>query len=199
MIRYRERMAELFNRTLPVAEGARNELAPRPLRLAPDAKSSWLTVHDAIERELAPGGRFAVCKPWASKSAEQCLRIAGVLALVEAPDAQTIDTPTIARAAELALWHVAEAARLAGTAEQCREVRDAEALLTWCHETGRTELHSRDALRFGPTRIRDRDRFLRAMDELEAAGWAVRVEGGKAIGGKHRRNVWVIIADPDGR
>lgn len=199
MIRYRARMAELFNRTLPVAEGARNELAPRPLHLAPDAKTSWLAVHDAIERELAPGGRFATCKPWASKSAEQCLRIAGVLALVEAPDAPTIDAPTIARAAELALWHVAEAARLAGAAEQCREIRDAEALLTWCHETGRTELHSRDALRFGPARIRDRDRFLQAMDELEAAGWAVRVEGGMVIDGKHRRNVWSIATDPDGR
>jgi hypothetical protein len=190
-------MADVFRRALPIKEGERNELAPRGLRLDPAARQAWRVVHDGIERELAPGKKFAVCKPWASKAPEQCLRIAGVLTLVENPDAPTIDTATIERAAELTLWHLNEAARLAGTAELSAEVRDAEALLEWCHATGRGFLHSSDALRLGPSRIRERDRFMQAVGELERAGWAYPVEGGMELDGKHRRNVWRIVREGD--
>ena len=94
--------------------------------------------------------------------------------------------------------HVAahEAARLAGTAELAPETRDAEALLNWCHATGRTRIHSRDALRLGPNRIRERDGFTRAMDVLTAAGWAAPVKGGAVVDGAFRRHVWDIVEAP---
>jgi hypothetical protein len=193
MNHYRARMDELFQRTLPVKEGERNELEPRALRLDPSAHAAWRTVHDSIEQQLAPDKRYAMCKPWASKAAEQCLRIAGVLTLIEDPDAATISAPTIDRAAELALWHLGEAARLAGTAELPTDVRDAEALLNWCHATGRDCLYSTVALNKGPSRIRERSRFMRAIGELEDAGWAEPVDGGMELDGKHRRNVWRVV------
>src|SRR5690606_2765037 len=170
---------------------------PRALRLSADAKAAWVQLHDAVEAGMKPGGQFATVKPWASKTPEQALRIAGVLSLLESTGAQEIDAPTIGRAAELALWHLNEAARLAGTAELSPEVRDAEALLGWCHETGRTLLYSRDALRLGPSRIRERETFTRAMGELERAGWAEPVEGGAVLDGRHRRHVWRIVREGD--
>jgi hypothetical protein len=193
------RISELLRRPLPIAEGERNELAPRVLTLTPDAFDKWQALHNAIESGMALGARFAVCKAWASKAAEQCVRIAGVLALIEEPDAQRIEADTIMRAAELALWHLNEAARLAGTAELSPEVRDAEALLNWCHATGRTLVHSGEVLRLGPARIRERDRFIRAIGELERAGWAFLVNGGLAMDGKHRRNVWQVLPESEGR
>jgi hypothetical protein len=193
IIQYCTCMADRFQRALPIKEGERNELEPRALCLDAAAAEAWRTVHNTIERELAPGKRFAVCKPWASKAPEQCLRIAGVMTLLENPDAQTIDAGTIDHAAELALWHLNEAARLAGTAELSPEVRNAEALLDWCNATGRGLLHSSAALRLGPARIRERDRFMQAMGALERAGWARPVEGGMDLDGKHRRNVWRIV------
>jgi hypothetical protein len=198
LIQYGARLANLLRRPLPIAEGERNVLEPPKLRLSPAAAEMWRTVHDTIEREMAPGARYATCKPWASKSAEQCLRIAGVLTLTENPDAQTIEAGTIERAAELALWHLNEAVRLAGTAELSPEIRNAEAWLGWCHATGRALLHSRDALRLGPARVRDGAAFRQAMVELVRAGWAEPIENGAELDGRHRRNVWRIVPLSEG-
>lgn len=192
MVRYVATLAARHAMPFPIAEGKRNELAPRKLHLSTEAFTVWRGVHDAVEAAMAPGARYATVKPWASKTPEQCLRIAGVLTLIENPDAQTIDAPTVKRAAELALWHLGEAARLAGTAELSAEVRDAEALLEWAHDTGRTMIYSRVALQFGPLRIRERERFNRAMDELTRAGWATPIEGGAFLDGARRRYVWHI-------
>jgi hypothetical protein len=180
---------------LPLADGERQELAPRALRLGADAFAYWRTVHDTVEQQCGLGGRFAQVKPWASKTAEQALRIAGVLTLVETPDAQVIEAGTVERAAELALWHLNEALRLAGTAVLSPEVRDAEALLQWAHATGRRYLHSGEALRLGPARIRDRATFEQAIGELVRANSAYPVEGGMQLDGAHRRKVWRIVAD----
>jgi hypothetical protein len=198
LVHFNARCRDLLHRELPLAEGERNELAPRALRLTPEATAEWQRVHDAVEAAMAPGGRFAVCKPWASKAPEQVLRIAGVLRLIEEPDAATIDVGTIRRATQIALWHLNEAVRLAGTAELSPEVRDAEALLAWCHATRRERLHSSDALQFGPTRIRERKRLMQAMSPLENAGWAHKIEGGAEIDGRHRRHVWKITSLEDG-
>jgi hypothetical protein len=185
------RLGELHRDPLPLAPEERQELQPPRLHLSDAAKSAWVKLHDGIEREMRPGGRFVTVKPWASKTPEQALRIAGVLSLLES--GAVIEADTLARAAELALWHLNEAVRLAGTAELSPEVRNAEALLNWCHDTGRTLLHSRDALRLGPARIRERGTFMRAIEELERAGWAERIKGGMTLDGTHRRNVWRII------
>jgi hypothetical protein len=177
---------------LPLVEGERQELEPRALRLSPEAKRAWIKLHDAIEMAMAPGGQFAIVKPWASKTPEQVLRIAGVLTLVDDANAQSIDAATLERAAELALWHLNEAVRLAGTAELAPEVRNAEALLNWCHTTGRTLLYSTVAMNRGPACIRDQKSFRQAVAELERAGWAWQVEDGAEVDGKHRRHVWRI-------
>lgn len=190
--RMAHRLEALHREPLPLAPGERQELQPRVLRLTVDAKAAWVRLHDAVEAGMKPGGRFATAKSWASKTPEQALRIAGVLSLLESSAVQEIDAGTIGRASELALWHLNEAVRLAGTAELSPEVRDAEALLGWCHETGRTLLYSRAALRLGPSRIREREAFTQAMGELERAGWAEQVEGGATLDGAHRRYVWRI-------
>lgn len=199
MICYRARLKALLRRPLPTAEGQRNELNPRRLILSPDAKALWCDVHDSIERQMAPTGRYAVCKPWASKAAEQCLRIAGVLTLIEDPDAQQIERCVLEHAAELTLWHLNEAVRLAGTATTSSEVRNAEAILSWCHATGRTLLHSGEALRLGPARIRESVAFRRAMEELTRTGWAQPVVGGMELDGRHRRHVWIVLPASEGR
>lgn len=191
LARMASRLGQLHRTPMPLAEGEEQELKPPPLRLSPDAKQAWMQLHDAIEVELRPGGRFTTVQPWANKTPEQALRIAGVLTMVDG-GSFVIEVDTMARAAELALWHLNEAVRLAGTAELSPEIRDAEALLLWCHETGRRHLHSRDALRNGPNRIRDTKRFKQAMTELERTGWAEYVEDGMNLDGAHRQNVWRI-------
>lgn len=198
LIRYRARAADLLARPMQMADGARNELALPLLSLSPDAFQFWEGLHNAIEAAMAPGGRFATVKAWASKTPEQALRIAGVLTLFENADARAIDAATMERAAELALWHLGEAARLAGTAALSPEVRDAEALLAWMHDNRHARVYSTMALNRGPARIREAETFRQAMAELERAGWAVPVEGGAVMDGRHRRHVWDVLPQSAG-
>lgn len=192
MVRYWSRMRALLEREPTVRHGTRNQLEPRDLTLTPEAKAYWTQVQDAIEADMGERGDFASARAWASKAGAQVLRIAGVLTLVEDPDAGVIHRPTIENAATLALYHLGEAVRIVGTSAVPAEVKHAEALLAWCHETRHTLLHSREALRLGPNCIRTRQVFDAAMQELERSGWAMPVEGGAVIDGKHRRRVWAI-------
>ena len=109
-----------------------------------------------------------------------------------------IDAATMERAAELALWHLGEAARLAGTAALSPEVRDAEALLAWAHESRHARVYSTMALNRGPARIREVESFRQAMGELERAGWAMPIEGGAMMDGRHRRHVWDVLPQSSG-
>lgn len=190
--RYWAKVHALLDMDYPLIEGTRNELSPRDLTLAPDAGALWEQFQNATERELADGGQFASARAWASKAGAQVLRIAGVLTLIDNPAAGLIEIKEIERAANLMLWHLGEAVRIIGTAAVPREIKDAEALRDWCHETGRKLLCSADALQYGPGSVRTKRAFDAAITELERAGWADPIEGGAEISGKHRRRVWKI-------
>lgn len=188
LARYWSRMADLLATAPPLRTGTRNELEPRVLSLAPDAKARWVQVANAIEADMA--GDFASAKAWASKGAAQVLRIAGVLTLVEQPEAGVIRLATIERAAQLAMYHLAEAARIVGTAGIPTSVKHAEMLRDWCWEKGFTRIYSTIAMNQGPNAIRTNAAFTAAMQCLERFGWAEFVEGGAKVDGRHRERVW---------
>lgn len=190
--RYWARIHALLDKPYPLAKGTRNELSLPALELAADAYDLWVRVYTAIEHKQREHGEYAPIKPWASKAASQVLRIAGVFALIENPDSRTISVDEVKRAAELVLWHLGEALRIVGTASVPREVRNAEKLRDWCHEAGHKKMYSSVALQSGPGSIRTKANFDAAIAVLEGAGWAVPVEGGAEIHGKHRRRVWLI-------
>ena len=135
-------------------------------------------------------GAYAGIHAWASKGGSQVARIAGVLTLVDDPNAGIIQCDAIERAAKLTMYHLDEAARIVGTASVPAPVRHAELLRDWCRETGRTFLYSSDALTKGPNVIRTKDAFEAAMERLEAAGWAEWIKGGAVLDGKRRAKVW---------
>ena len=198
MQRYTDVLLARFRQALPVADGNRQELTPRALRLSPQAAKGWQEIYATVEAQERTGGRFAHVKGWASKTAEQAARIAGVLTLIEAPEAQVIEADTMERAGELAIWHLMEAERLAGAAELSSEIRDAEALQQWAWATRREHVYSTDALNKGPSRIRDRNRLKAAMTVLESAGWATKVNGGMVLDGRQRQNVWRMLPESEG-
>lgn len=190
LARYWQRMRDLLSAPASLRQGTRNELNPRTLTLAPDAMAYWIEVKDAIEAAML--GDYAGIHAWASKGGSQVARIAGVLTLADDPGAGVIERETIERAATLALYHLDEAARIVGTSSVPAKVRHAELLRGWCWETGRSLLHSRDALRNGPNAIRTADAFNAAVEVLESAGWAAWIEGGAEVDGRHRSKVWRV-------
>jgi hypothetical protein len=54
--RYGERLLDLLERPLPLAEGKANELAPRILRFASEARKLWIAFADSVELQIAPEG-----------------------------------------------------------------------------------------------------------------------------------------------
>jgi len=131
-------------------------------------------------------------RAWAPKAPAQVLRIAGVLTLIEEPDKGVIGIERIDRAAILVSHYLTEAARIVGTHSVPKAIRDAESLLAWCHDAKVRHLHSALALQNGPNAIRSKANFDAAISELERCGWALPVDGGLDIEGKHRRRVWIV-------
>jgi hypothetical protein len=190
MVTYHARLRALLSEPLPLAEGTRNELEPPALRLTPEAKALWIDAHDAIEVRQAPAGEYSTIRPWASKAAEQVLRVAGVFAVIESR--REIGVDLIERACLLVDWHLGEALRLVGTAQVPRDIRDAEAVLTWCHDRRLRLVHSGQLVRCGPASVRTADRLRVVMAVLERHGWATPIEGGAEIDKAHRRHAWRI-------
>jgi hypothetical protein len=190
MAAYHARLRALLAEPLPLAEGTRNELEPPALRMTPEAKALWIEAHDAIEVRQAPGGEYSTIRPWASKAAEQVLRVAGVFAVIEAR--REIGVDLIERACMLIDWHLGEALRLVGTAQVPRDIRDAEAVLSWLHERRLRLVHSGQLVRLGPSCVRTADRLRVVMAVLERHGWATPIEGGAEVEGARRRCAWRI-------
>jgi putative DNA primase/helicase len=190
--RYWQRMRELLAMAPTMRLGNRNELEPRLLSLTSDAKRRWVAIHNVIEEDMADRGASASIRAWASKAPAQVLRIAGVLTLAERPDSNVIDSDQIDRAATLVNHHLAEAVRIVGTNSVPKEVRDAENLLAWCHQNHIPLLHSAAALQLGPSAIRTKQNFDKAINELERCGWMIPMSDGAIIDGKHRRRAWAV-------
>jgi len=190
LARYWRRMRDLLNEAPPLQQGTRNELNPRVLTLTADAMTYWVEVKNDIEAAML--GDYAGIHAWASKGGSQVARIAGVLTLVESPDAGVIQREGIERASALVTYHLDEAARIVGTSSAPASIKHAELLRDWCWATGRSLIYSTDVLHRGPNAIRTADTFTAAVQQLEATGWAARVEGGKVIDGRHRVRVWQI-------
>lgn len=190
LVAYWQRIAQLLGRKPPLAEGTRNELEPKPLRLTPEAKSLWVQIANGIEEKMTAGAQLGDTKAWGSKGAEQILRVAGVLTLIADPDASEVVAATIEHAGELVAWYLGEAVRIIGTASVPAEIRHAEAILGWARERQFSKVHSRQLMQYGPGCVRTGDTLRRAMGVLVRHGYAGELEPGTVIDGRARRTAW---------
>ena len=125
---YDARILSLLRLKMPLALKARNDLEPRTIPLAASALPAWNDYADSVERRLGPGQPLEPIKGFGSKLAEQALRIAAVLTLVEDIGAEEIPAKTFARATVLAEHYAAEALRLFGQGQTDPELERAERL-----------------------------------------------------------------------
>lgn len=187
---FAEIMVKLLRKEPKLRE--RGELEPRTLTLSGPAKQTWIIAYEEIEKNTAPNGPFAQVRPWASKAAEQILRIAGVLAVIG--EAEQIDPTHIKAGAELIAWHMSEVLRLVGTAKVAPEVRAAEAVLEWCHAKETWLVDSKTLLNRGPSCVRGKDTLEPAMALLVSTGHAT-VERDVQVGDRKARRAWRITSN----
>lgn len=139
IVRYWETLAALIRE--PLATDENGALSPRLATIDGAAYEAWARLHDSIEWQLSPEGRFRDVQAFASKAADNAARIATVLAVVEGepnPMPQHIE-----RAGLLMSYYLESMAVRTGEARQDENELKARDLLEWIQAHG-GELHCHD-------------------------------------------------------
>jgi hypothetical protein len=192
--KYVEQVNCLFKRPMPLKEGTRNELQPRPLRLSSGARKLWIEFADSIERQLGPRGDLQPISGFAAKLPEHAARIAGVLSMFENPDAMEIDAGALTSGIVISRHYAAAALRLHGQSRVNADLVNAQMLLEWAQLKSDGGLISLpDIVQTGPNRIRETATARRLVDILVQHRQLKRVTGTAMVHGKGRREVWRVV------
>jgi hypothetical protein len=172
---YGGQMLRLLERSPQMAEGQRNELAPRIIPLSAAALPIWTAFYDHIERRCAPGSDLAPIPDFAGKAAEHAARIAGVLSIVENADCVAISAEAMTNATRLADWYVCEALRLAAQSMTNPATARAQRLLEWLQERYQPPamIEVREIVRRAPAELRQKATADEAVKILADHGWLV--------------------------
>lgn len=190
---FKAKLRTVLEAELPLRDGHRNELQPGLLSLTADAREILTQYYENTEKEQATGGSLAHVRAYASKSAEQAARIAGVLALWENQNAQSIDAKTMVDGVKLAQFYLSEASRLADGAMVSLEIERAEMLRKWLLEAwGETNVLLREIMRKGPNALRESPVAKAAIKLLVEHGWLVALPEGTHVRGSARKEAYAI-------
>jgi Protein of unknown function (DUF3987) len=192
--RYGARILDMLEKPLPLVAGKTNELSPRILQLAPDARKMWTGFADNIEGQIGPDRALAPVRGLANKLPEHAARLAAVLALVSDVEAIEISPDQMEAGIELAQHYAAEALRMFEGNRISPELSLARKLLGWLNGSWKENLISLpDIYQHGPNAIRDKATATKLVKILEDHGWLQRVESGAEVAGSHRPDAWRIV------
>lgn len=189
--RYFGLLMDILEAPLPLAEGTKNELAPRQLPLSSEAKCTWIAFHDHVEKLCGEGRELHPVKGLAAKAAEHAARLAGVLTLVSDIHAGQVALAEMQAGIELAQFYLGEALRLFDAAADNPDLVLAERCLAWARNRG-CLLTLPDLYQFGPNPVRDKETAKRVIGILEGHGWLLQIPGGAEVAGKRRRLAWEV-------
>ena len=144
--RYHHRLSALFHQ--PWSLSADGALLLSPLTLSSLARRRWIDLHDAIEAQLGEFGELANVRPSGSKAADNLLRVAGILAVVE--ESSVVEVDHIQRASTLMGYYLTEIQRLTEQEPVCRVKEEADRLLRWLQVKGWKRFSVRELNRNGP-------------------------------------------------
>lgn len=131
LARYHARIRELTEMECAHADAA-NELTPPALELSAEALTVWTKFHDAVEATLAIGGTMEGLRGFGAKLAENVLRLAGVMAVIERADAT--DEAHMRRAVKLGDYYAREAVSGVERAAIGTDMAHAERCRVWLTE-----------------------------------------------------------------
>ena len=192
--RYSARLLELLELPLPLAQGKRNELTPRTLKLSPDARKEWIGFVNFIEGKLSTEGPLSSVRGLANKIPEHSARIAAVLALVSAPEGDAIAAEQMEGGISLAQHYLSEALRLFEASQVSGDLRLAQKVESWLLLGWNEPLISLpDIYQNGPNAVRDKQTATKLATILEDHGRLIKEKSGAVVRGQRRRDVWRII------
>jgi hypothetical protein len=171
---------KILDHPLPTDPEVLNELHPRPLYIAEDAKVRWISFHDEIDYGLKPEGSLYAIRRFANKGADYALRIAGVLTLIEDFEAATISLENMERAIELMHFYFDEALRIIDISLCDPLLGLAQKTLEWMkrkidREGSRKTITLQEVYQGGPREVRNAKSAQEIMKILEEHGRVERL------------------------
>jgi hypothetical protein len=187
-------LASILRTPLPMDEKTR-ELIPVTLPLSSAARVLLSAYSDALEAGQASCGEYANITGYASKSAEQAARIAGVMTAWENLHATEVRPETMADAITLAQFYLSEAKRLSDAANVSEKIGVAETLRKWLLEAWpHPEVLPSDVVQRAPIRaLRESPAARAAIAVLEDHGWLVRLPKNAVVRGIARKEAYRIV------
>ncbi|WP_432782464.1 YfjI family protein [Pseudomonas veronii] len=168
--RYHHRLSALFH--LPWSLSADGALLLSMLTLSALARRRWIDLHDAIESQLGEFGELANVRPSGSKAADNLLRVAGILAVVE--ESSVVEVDHIQRASTLMGYYLTEIQRLTEQEPVCRIKEEADRLLRWLQVKDWKRFSVRELNRNGPRFARKSSRYAtKLLVELIDHQWLI--------------------------
>lgn len=190
---FHARLRTLHEAEQPIAEGKRNELAPRLLPLSDSARAVWIQYADRNEVQLGEGGALHPVAGLANKLPEHAARIAAVLTLTDDLNAPEVDGDRMADAIDIVQHYAGEALRLFEAGRISADLEQAERLRTWLlSEWKEPAIGLPEIYQQGPNAIRNASRARQMAKLLEAHGWLLPLDGGAVIQGAPRREAWTV-------
>ena len=168
--RYHHRLSALFYQPWSLSVDGALQLST--LSLSPLARRRWIDLHDAIEAQLGEFGELACVRPSGSKAADNLLRVAGILAVVE--ESSVVEVDHIQRASALVGYYLTEIQRLTEQEPVCRVKEEADRLLRWLQVKDWKRFSIRELNRNGPRFARKSSRHAaKLLVELIDHQWLI--------------------------
>jgi len=185
-------LSHILEQPLPLAENTRNELDPRELTLEPDAKDLWVQFHNHIEGLLKDSRQLSPIKGLAAKGAEHCVRLAGILAILDDLQTTIVRKQHVEATITLTEYYLGEGLRLFNLSHDNPDLILAEKLLTWTQAPGASPVYLQRVYQYGPNQIRDQATARKIIRILVDHGCLVPIPGGQEIDGAHRKEAWEV-------
>lgn len=187
------RLRCILEAPLPTGEEPQ-ELAPVRLLLSDGAKKLLWRFYEAAERAQGPGAPMEQVRSYASKSAEQACRIAGVLTLWSDLQAPEVTPEAMGWGVALAQFYLGEACRLVDAGAVSEGTAKAEALRQWLvTRWPHDDVATVEILNRGPNALREREKLNEPLAALVKAGWLIALPAGTVLRSKPRREAYRIV------
>ena len=163
---FNERIAEILALPLPYSGDDDGSLQSPELHLSIDAKNLWVKYFNSVEERISRHAEFASIPDFASKSAENAVRLAGCFHIFCHGISGKIEAETMRRAIAVANWHLQETLLLFETIDTPQEIQDALLLWDWLKLKQPQNITLTYLRNYAPNRLRSGERHKKAVEVL---------------------------------
>jgi hypothetical protein len=162
---YREALRKLLE--VPVRKDPSGFDEPRLLTLTAEAASRFNDFRSELEPQLAREGRLNVCAGWGGKLAGNCVRIAGLLHIMEKGEsAAEIQASTMERALVIGRALIEHALAAWSMMQVDQAIQDAAEVYRWIVDRGEPRFGRTECLRKFHGRFTNKRRYEAALEAL---------------------------------